>query len=407
MYWRTKNGARPTPPYQAIFRNPEGQQISKSGFLTIEAAEAWLAEQRAARSRGVVVRPGSLTVYEWGEAWLRDHAKLTTGSRRLNEQRLRDHVYPVIGRKRLGGANGVSKHDVLAVRRSMEAPPQARTSSRRTKQELSQNTIKGVIAMLGAMFQEAVDEDLMALNPVRQLGAKQRRPKGREQREMVIVQPDQMGALIRAADDGPPYFGPLIYAALFTGMRQGELLGLRWCDVLIHGADAVRPRIVVRGQLDRRRDPETGRVEFSQRPLKSKGRDVYREIRINPQLAERLRLWRMQSSASTADQFVFVTADGVPPSDSTVRANFYRARGRAGLPAGLAFHHLRDTHASMLIRHGRPITEIAVRLGHTTGSGAPNPTTTLKHYAHLFDQEASADETCEQLERQALALEAV
>ena len=404
VYWRAQNGSRPTPPYQAIYRNHEGRQIAKSGFPNIESAEAWLAEQRTNKTRGILVKPNSMTVQEWAALWLANHPDLSTGSRRLHEQRLRDYVYPVIGRRRLSGSNGVTKHDVLAVKRTMEAPPAAASSSRRKKTELSQNTIKGVLAMLSAMFQAAVDEDQMAFNPVRQLGTNQRKPKAKPQRRMVIVEPHEIPKLISAAAEGPHYFGVMVFAALFTGMRLGELQGLRWADAHIHGHNKAKPYIVVRGQLLRHRDEDTGTTVFDQRGLKSKHDHVTRTLRIPRQLAEHLRKWRAASPCSSKQDFVFVSAAGSPPSDSTVRSNFYRARKTAGLNPCMRFHDMRDTHASMLIRDGRPITEIAVRLGHTKKDGSPNPTTTLGHYAHLFDAATSADETCDRLEARAASL---
>ena len=404
VYWRTQNGSRPTPPYQAIFRNHEGRQISKSGFSNIESAEAWLAEQRTNKTRGILVKPNSMTVQEWARHWLAHHPDLSAGTRRLHEQRLRDYVLPVIGRRKLSGSNGVTKHDVLAVKRTMEAPPVAASSSRRKRTELSQNTIKGVLAMLSAMFQAAVDEDEMAINPVRQLGINQRKAKAKPQRQMVIVEPDQIPKLIAAAAEGPHYFGVMVFAALFTGMRLGELRGLRWADVHIHGHNKEKPYIVVRGQLLRRKDEDTGITVFEQRGLKSKDDPVTRTLRIPRQLADQLRKWRAASPCSTNEHFVFVTAAGSPPSDSTIRSNFYRARKAASLNPAMRFHDMRDTHASMLIRDGRPITEIAVRLGHTKRDGSPNPSTTLNHYAHLFDAATSAEETCERLEARAAGL---
>jgi integrase len=405
VYWRIQNGRRPTPPYQAIYRNHEGRQVAKSGFPTIESAEAWLAEQRTNKTRGILVKPNSMTVQQWATLWLANHPDLSPGSRRLNEQRLRDYVYPVIGRRRLGGSNGVTKHDVLAVKRTMEAPPAAASSSRRKKVELSQNTIKGVLAMLSAMFQAAVDEDQMAFNPVRQLGTNQRKAKAKPQRRMVIVEPHEIPNLISAAAEGPHYFGVMVFAALFSGMRLGELQGLRWDDVHIHGQNKAKPYIVVHGQLLRQKDEDTGTTVFEQRGLKSKHDHITRTLRIPRQLGDHLRRWRAASPRSTGQDFVFVSAAGSPPSDSTIRSNFYRARKAAGLNPAMRFHDMRDTHASMLIRDGRPITEIAVRLGHTKKDGSPNPATTLAHYSHLFDAATSAEETCERLEARAASLQ--
>jgi integrase len=251
----------------------------------------------------------------------------------------------------------------------------------------------------------SVDEDQMAFNPVRQLGTNQRKPKAKPQRQMVIVEPHEIPKLISAAAEGPHYFGVMVFAALFTGMRLGEPQGLRWADVHIHGHNEAKPYVVVRGQLHRQKDEDTGATVFDQRGLKSKDDQVTRVVRIPRQLDEQLRKWRAASPRSTSEDFVFVSAAGSPLSDSTVRANFYRARNAAGLNPTMRFHDMRDTHASMLIRDGRPITEIAVRLGHTKKDGSPNPATTLAHYSHLFDAAASAEETCERLEARAASLQ--
>jgi integrase len=187
----------------------------------------------------------------------------------------------------------------------------------------------------------------------------------------VIVEPHEIPNLISAAAEGPHYFGVMVFAALFSGMRLGELQGLRWDDVHIHGQNKAKPYIVVHGQLLRQKDEDTGTTVFEQRGLKSKHDHITRTLRIPRQLGDHLRRWRAASPRSTGQDFVFVSAAGSPPSDSTIRSNFYRARKAAGLNPAMRFHDMRDTHASMLIRDGRPITEIAVRLGHTKKDGFP------------------------------------
>ena len=133
--------------------------------------------------------------------------------------------------------------------------------------------------MLSAMFQAAADEDEMAFNPVRQLGINQRRPKATPQRQMVILEPAEIPKLISAAAAGPTYFGVMVFAAIFTGMRLGELRGLRWGDVHIHGDDKAKPYILVRGQLVREKDEDTGKTVFAQRALKSKDDSFTRRLR--------------------------------------------------------------------------------------------------------------------------------
>jgi len=164
--------------------------------------------------------------------------------------------------------------------------------------------------------------------------------------------------------------------ALFTGMRLGEVLALRWSRI-----DLDRKRLEVREALE----PAKGGVGFKA-PKTKAGR---RDITLPDILVEALRDHRraqLQSCLQLGlgrlpdDALLFAQLDGSPLNPSNVSSDWGTFAGRIGMPQ-LTFHGLRHTHASQLIASGRvDIVTISNRLGHA------KPSVTLAIYAHMFKE---------------------
>ena len=162
--------------------------------------------------------------------------------------------------------------------------------------------------------------------------------------------------------------------AVFTGLRLGEVLGLRWQDVDFE-AGVVR----VRWQLSRDRHLEEPKTPQS-----------VREVVLMPGLARVLRQHQLASSFSRAEHFVFSTERGGPMLWRNVtRRAFGAAVERAGLDAGgkrrPTFHDLRRTFGSLLIYQGEDVVYVSRQMGHSS------PKVTLEIYAHLFNAREHAD----------------
>ena len=177
-----------------------------------------------------------------------------------------------------------------------------------------------------------------------------------EHKEMQTIPAEQLPAFLEEAKASGVY--EMYYIVLSTGLRRGELLGLKWED--IDWKDGI---ITVRRQVAR----VDG--EIVEAPLKTK--NSYRAVSISPQAVEVLE----QQKAKTRDAYVFPSPNGGPISPDSVNNMLKRVLERAGIPK-VRFHDLRHTAASTMIANGVDIVTAATELGHAS------PTTTANMYAH-------------------------
>ena len=176
----------------------------------------------------------------------------------------------------------------------------------------------------------------------------------------------------------------LYRVVLFTGMREGEALGLTWdCVDLDTGS------ILINKQLQRKRD---GTGEYM---LVSTKNGKSRTITAAPSVVSILRAvrtrqreWQLKSGGLWDNplNLVFTNEIGQPLSDHTVYKNFKSIVGRIGSPE-TRFHDLRHSYAVAAIRAGDDIKTVQGNLGHATAAF------TLDVYGHVTDQmkQESAD----------------
>ena len=172
-----------------------------------------------------------------------------------------------------------------------------------------------------------------------------------------ILTPEEIRRLLDTATDR---WRLLILAAVLTGMRQGELLGLRWGDI-----DWNSKQIYVRRQYT------AGRFSCLKTPA---GR---RQITIPSNLTRELHAWRLACPPGAQD-LVFPNGAGNPESHANVlQRGFYPALRRAGLRR-IRFHDLRHTFASLLIANREDPKRIQRLMGHSSIQ------VTFDVYGHLF-----------------------
>jgi integrase len=167
-------------------------------------------------------------------------------------------------------------------------------------------------------------------------------------------------------------FYPVIYTAVSTGLRQAELLGLRWRDI-----DLYLQSISVCRTLYKRR----GVCEFKE-PKTSHSK---RRVSMTAKLADYLSEYKGERESLSLhlgrllkpDDLVFANVEGKPIDPGVLSHNFARIAKRAGLQ-GVRFHDLRHTFASLMLLRGAKPKVISEALGHSSVAF------TMDVYSHIL-----------------------
>ncbi|MDQ3362650.1 MAG: site-specific integrase [Actinomycetota bacterium] len=314
-----------------------------------------LARAIGERDTGFVVDAGRLTMGDYLERWLEDSVKGTVRTSTYEAYRymVEPHLVPFLGALKLRDINPV--HVRALYREKLEAG-------------LSAATVRKMHAVLSKAMKQAVMDGLVHRNVCDSV-----RPPRLARKEIRPLDPEQAGALLRAA--ASDRLEALYVLAVHTGMREGELLGLKWEDVSLDGEE---PVLRLRRALVR----EAGKVALGE--LKTpKSRRQVRLTRaaagaLRAHLARQMEEIERAGPSYRAGGLVFATESGSPINPSNLRnRSFKPLLRRAGL-AGICFHDLRHTCATLLLTrnvHPKLVQEL---LGHATIS------MTLDTYSHFL-----------------------
>jgi integrase len=227
-------------------------------------------------------------------------------------------------------------------------------------------TISKTVSMLRAILDLAVRDKLIASSPA---AVKLELPKAK-QREMLVLAAGQVAELSQASG---VFYRTLILTAAQTKMRWGELAGLP-----VDNVDLLRGEIRVNRQL-----VEIDGHHHITDQLKTP--TSRRAVTIGRTQAGLLgeHIGRFPNDLS----LVFTSTEGKYLRRSNFARQVLKPAAQEIKAPGLRFHDLRQTHASLLLASGEPVTEVSKRLGHR------NPKITLEIYAHAIPgmERSSAD----------------
>lgn len=343
------------------------RQVKRRGFTTKKAAQAALDQVRHANQTKTYVPPAKRTLGEYLETWL--EGLPTSGLRPSTVDGYRRcllYVTPALGGRRL---DHVTAGDLDRLYSEL-----LKSGLRLREGGLSPRSVRYVHTVVQKALGDAVRKGELARNVATMADP----PSAKSTRapEMSWWTPEQLRTFLglTAAES----LGPLFRVAAMTGMRRGEVCGLRWSDV-----DLEQSRIEVRQQLLTLR----GELMFSERTKTDRGR---RRIDLDPGTVAVLRKQerrqkeqRLLLGAGWNDSgLVFTNPDGTPLDPESVAKVFDRRVAKSGLPR-IRFHDLRHTHVAHLIAAGEQPLLIARRLGHASSSF------TMDRYGHLFEDAGS------------------
>lgn len=341
-------------------RRRPAAQLRRRGFTTRREAQAALVDLLATLQRGTFVRPEKVRLGEYLAAWMDSLETSGRSPATVSSYRhtLRLHVVPYLGDVQLQALEAVDLDRLY--RRLLE-------SGRRNGAGggLSRRTVRYVHIIVSAALSDAVAKGLLSRNPAAAAtppaAASTRAP------EMAWWRPEELRAFLSFVDGHE--LATLFRLAAVTGMRRGEVVGLRWIDV-----DLEAGRLTVRRQLT----AVDYRVRW-QSPKSDRGR---RTIDLDPATVEVLASLKGERrpaaghESPTAD-LVFARPDGSALHPDRVSAVFDGLVARSGLRR-IRLHDLRHTHAAHLIAAGVDSLTISRRLGHASVSF------TLDRYGHLM-----------------------
>ena len=337
---------------------------------------------------GTYVDQVRMTVKQYLEHWLANYAKPNVGERTYEryEAIVRQHLIPALGRHKLSKlrpmhisayyADALIDGRVRLKRKEERVHSKVQDVPQDLKKGLSAQTVTHHHRVLREALKQAVRWQMLAVNPADAV-----KPPRAEHKEIQALDEKGAAELLRSLE-GTRFHLPALLA-VGTGMRRGELLGLRWQDVdLKAGKLAVRQNLQQTSNGLLFKSPKTGKAERSISLMTSTVTALRKEKK--RQAALRLQ----KGPAYRGKDLVLCEDDGGPWTPNRFSAHWHKAV--TGRGQKVRFHDLRHTHATLLLRQGIHPKVVSERLGHSTIN------ITLDTYSHVMPD--MQDEAAEKLD---------
>ena len=336
-----------------------GKQIQKSfsGKTQKEVREKMQSVAVAVNEK-TYIEPSKLTLGQWLDIWeaeyLGDIKPLTLAS---YKRTVKNHIKPALGAIKL---QALSAHEIQGMY----------NAAQRGDKPLAPKTIKNLHGVTHKALQQAVELGYIKFNPADAC----KLPRA-EKRDIKPLDEQQIKAFLQIISGHK--FEYLYLVTLFTGMREGEVLGLTWDCI-----DFKAGTVLINKQLIKNRD-EAGEFELAS-TKNGKSRKITPApfvMRIlkdqqQKQLEER---FRAQGAWCNDWNLVFTDELGGHLSAVTVYNNFKRLAKQAGFPEA-RFHDLRHSYAVAALQSGDDIKTVQENLGHHAAAF------TLDVYGHVTER---------------------
>ena len=353
-----------------LIETEERRRQTKAGFATSKEAQAAMNKILVAIDEKTYVPPAKLTLREYLKSeWLPAiEATVRPSTYRSYKQHVECHVCPHLGSVQLQKLSG-SQINALYAKLALSGKKDGKSG-------LAPLSIRHVHAVLHRALKDAVRWERLSRSPIEAADPPSIRGDGT--RELKTWSAEQLKAFLESTQG--ERLSPLWHLLAMTGMRRGEVLGLRWEDVdLEAGRLSVRRALIPNGATVVVSEPKTAR-----------GR---RSVALDPETVEVLKSQaaRQLEDQATAKSWtdsglVFTKENGEAWHPEVVSRFFRQAVKRSRLPR-IRLHDLRHTHATLALRAGIHPKVVSERLGHATIS------ITLDTYSHAIpamQEEAAA-----------------
>ena len=330
-----------------------GKLIRKSVYgKTQKEVRLALSKIVSEMDSGTYAEPSKMKVSQWLDEWLASYTmNIKPATRSAYEEHIRVHIKPSLG-------------DIPLKQLSTRDIQQLYTNLLKER-ELSPKTVRNIHGVLHRTLEQTKLLGYIRVNPADAAVT----PRV-EKKQVETLDAEDVRKFL-AAIRGTKYEYPL-FVAVFTGLRQGELLGLTWdCVDFEHGM------LLINKQHNRVK----GDTEFRFASLKN---DKARVLTVADEVIDVLKLQKKRQDTwaatlgdgwNNSNNLVFTTEFGRYINNKILYQNFKRIMRKLGKP-DLRFHDLRHTYAVNSLRAGDDIKTVQENLGHSTASF------TLATYAH-------------------------
>lgn len=354
IYWEAR--------YTAGFDPGTGKQIQRSITAKTQKEVAQKLKQATYEiDQGTYSAPTKLTVEEWLDIWVKDYLEdVKSSTKYLYKRNVEQYIIPHLGAVKL---EALTSPMVQALYNKLLKPENVDVKA------LSAKSVRNVHGVLHKALQQAVQNGYLRVNPAD--ACKPPRVAKKEIHPLDEIQVSEFLIVIQG------HIHEYLYKiTLFTGMREGEVLGLTW-DCL----DLERGTLLIKQQLCREKK-KGGKYYFAP-PKNNKNR----VLTLPPSVIQLFRLQKLKQDSMRLEagdcweenNLVFSNQTGNFLSYRTVYDCFKRIMVKIGSPT-TRFHDLRHTYAVMAIKSGDDIKTVQENLGHATAAF------TLDIYGHVTAQ---------------------
>ena len=296
-----------------------------------------------------------MTVGAWMDLWMEHYGKpgMRPATYANYETLIRLHIKPYIGDvilSKLTSLDLQKLYNKLLTEGRVDRP-----EAKKQPKGLSPKTVRNIHTIIYSACEKAIIERLLAANPA--VGCTLPR---KEHKEMKTLPLEKLDTFFAEAKESGVF--ELYYIELSTGLRRGELLGLKWTDI-----DWNAGTLSIQRQIQR--------IKGVVQETALKTRNAYRTIALPEDTLTMLK----QRKATAVSIYIFPSPSGGMMEPDAVQKKLKRLLKRAGLEE-LRMHDLRHTYATLALQNGVDVKTLSGILGHYSAGF------TLDTYGHISTQ---------------------
>ena len=340
--------------YSARYTNKLGKRKEKY-FKKLQECRQWIADARFIDSHSDLSAGENMTVEAWFDYFINDIKgdTIRPNTQRNYRERFERNIKEHIGRMLLSEVKPIHCQDIL----NKMTPTYA------------ESTVYQCRITMYVLFEAAVENDILGRNPVKK---SVKVPPGRKAKEKRVLSVEEQKIFLDTAY-GMSNYNQFAFL-LQTGLRTGEMIGLRWSDI-----DFEEGVIHITRSMEYRHSTGEWRIG----PPKSKS--GYRDIPITQEcrrilLAQKAKVKALKIISKDFADCVFLCRKGEPTKNSAYDTSLFKLADKAGIER-FSMHTLRHTYATRCIEAGMRPKTLQMLLGHSSIN------ITMNLYVHVTDDE--------------------